>query len=320
MKRLASLAGSVLALLCLGFFVHTLAKHWSGLRDIAVGPQVYGGMAAALALYGATYLTGGKSWQLVLHSLGNQLDYRSSLGILTISQLAKYLPGNVGHHFGRVLLARRVGVDTDIAITSIGLDTMLAVSASVFCALGAAQFLPEISARYGIAVGRNLAVALVVGALAVSVALAFSVPRTHLTNATRRCRGLVARGNRLRSAMAWFQYLANFLLGATALGCISATLAPQALPAFSSLIGIYSIAWLIGFLIPGAPAGLGVREALLVLGLSPALGQDAATATTALFRVVTVAGDGMAFAIGYVTASPGIRRAGAIGVESERTK
>lgn len=320
MKRFASLAGGLLALLCLGFFVHALGEHWSGIRDIPLGAKAYGGMAAALALYCATYLTGAKSWQLILRSLGSQLDYRGSLGILTISQFAKYLPGNVGHHFGRVLLARRVGVGTDVAITSVGLDTVLAVSAAAFCAFGAIQLLPEIGTRYGFAVGRNVGIAMAASAIVIGIALAFPVPRDHLAGAVRRCRNLVARGNRTRSAVAWFQYLINFALGAAALGCISAVLATQALPGLPNLIGIYAVAWLIGFLVPGAPAGLGVREALLVLGLSPLLGQDVAAATTALFRVVTVAGDGIVFALGWATAQPHIRRAGAISAGSEKTK
>lgn len=320
MKRFASLAGGLLALLCLGFFFHALTKQWSGIRDISLSPRVYGGMAAALALYSATYVTSAKSWQLILRSLNNWLDYHSALSILTISQFAKYLPGNVGHHFGRVLLARRVGIDTDVAITSVGLDTVLAMAAASFCALGAVQLLPEIGARYGFAIGRNLAMVLGAGALVVGLALAVPLMRGHLTGAMRRCRNLVAHGNRMRSALAWFQYLLNFALGAAALACISAALAPQVLPGLASLIGIYSVAWLIGFLVPGAPAGLGVREVLLVLGLSPSLGLEVATAVTALFRVVTVAGDGIAFALGWATASPRIRRLGTNSVGSQGTQ
>lgn len=320
MKRFASLAGGLLALLCLGFFVHALGEHWSGIRNIPLGAKAYGGMAAALALYSATYLTSAKSWQLLLHSLGSPLDYRRCLGILTISQFAKYLPGNVGHHFGRVLLARRVGVGMDVSVTSVGLDTVLAVSAAAFCALGAIQLLPEIGARYGFALGRNAAIAAIASAIVIGTALAFPVLRNHLAWAMRRCRNLVARGNRVRSAAAWFQYVINFALGAAALGCISAALVLQAPPGLSNLMGIYAVAWLIGFLVPGAPAGLGVRETLLVLGLSPLLGQDVAAATTALFRIVTVAGDGIVFALGWATAHSQIRRAGSINAGSERTK
>jgi glycosyltransferase 2 family protein len=319
-KRFASLAGGLLAVVCLGFFAHAVGKHWQAIRDIPLDATVYGSMAGALVLYCATYVTGAKSWQLILHSLGSRIDYRESLCILTISQFAKYLPGNVGHHFGRVLLARRAGIGTDTAITSVGLDTVLAVSAAALCALGALQMLPEIFGRYGFAVGRNVAIVIATGAIIVGIALAFPAARGHLAGAMRHCRNLVAHGNRARSAKAWVLYLINFALGAAALGCISAALTTEALPGFANVIGIYAVAWLVGFLVPGAPAGLGVREALLVLGLSPLLGQDAATATTALLRVVTVAGDGIAFALGWATAHPHIRRIVTTSAGSERTK
>lgn len=38
----------------------------------------------------------------------------------------------------------------------------------------------------------------------------------------------------------------------------------------AKLIGIEAAAWLVGFVVPGAPGGLGVREAVLIAGLSAA--------------------------------------------------
>lgn len=306
MRRAASLAGAVFAVFCLGFFLHALGKHWAAIGEIPWGPKLWLGMASALTLYGATFLTGARSWQLVLRSLSERIDYRQAVGILTISQFAKYLPGNVGHHFGRVLLARRIGLSADVGITSIGLDTVIAISSAAVCMIGALHLLPEISARYGSALVRNLVLGAVLIVCMALLALAFPISRRHLGNALRRCSKLGAAGNRARTAMAWFQYVVSFALGALALGSITAALG-AGFPPIVSLIGIYATAWLIGFLVPGAPAGLGVREALLVLGLSPLVGADAATAATALFRVVTVAGDGIAFALGWATASRDIR-------------
>lgn len=312
MRRVASLLGGLVALLCLGFFLRALVRHWSDIGEISLGTQAYAGMAIALALYLATYLTGAKSWQLVLRSLEAAPGYRRALGILAVSQFGKYLPGNVGHHFGRVLLARRVGLRDEIVVTSIGLEAVLAVvSASAF-ALGALHLLPDLGERYGVALARNVAIAFAVVAMALLLALAMPRLRGHLGRAVRRCSELVAARNRQRTAMALLQYAASFVLGAAALGAIGMGLG-AALPPFFTLVGVYAVAWLAGFLLPGAPAGLGVREALLVLGLSPMLGQEAATAATALFRVVTVAGDGLMFGLGWALAGTELRRPSATG-------
>ena len=53
----------------------------------------------------------------------------------------------------------------------------------------------------------------------------------------------------------------------------------------------YAAAWLAGTLMPGAPAGMGVREMVLTLELEPALGSTQAAALALALRLVTTAGD-----------------------------
>ena len=62
--------------------------------------------------------------------------------------------------------------------------------------------------------------------------------------------------------------------------------------------GLFSLAWIAGFLTPGAPAGLGIREAILVAALGATYGAGIAVGLTLLLRMVTLRGDGLAFAGG----------------------
>ena len=62
----------------------------------------------------------------------------------------------------------------------------------------------------------------------------------------------------------------------------------------------YSIAWVLGFLVPGAPGGIGVREMVLTVLLSPSVGRDAVVAVSILHRLVTVAGDFAAYLLRLV--------------------
>ena len=59
-----------------------------------------------------------------------------------------------------------------------------------------------------------------------------------------------------------------------------------------ALIGIVTAAWLIGFILPGAPGGIGVRDVVLVSGLST-LGLAPETSVTLALshRIMTVIGD-----------------------------
>lgn len=67
------------------------------------------------------------------------------------------------------------------------------------------------------------------------------------------------------------------------------------------VIGIaYLIAWLAGFVIPGAPGGIGVREGVLVLLLAGHPGGEAAGLALGIgMRAVTTFGDVLSGAVGY---------------------
>ena len=71
-------------------------------------------------------------------------------------------------------------------------------------------------------------------------------------------------------------------------------------PGFSYLLGAYTFAWLVGFVVPFAPSGLGVREATLIALVAPVVGVAPATALTVGLRLANVAGDFLA--IGAVEA------------------
>jgi uncharacterized membrane protein YbhN (UPF0104 family) len=57
-------------------------------------------------------------------------------------------------------------------------------------------------------------------------------------------------------------------------------------------------AWLFGYIVPGAPAGLGVREAGLVALLGPMLGHGVVATAALLWRMASLAGDCIVFVIG----------------------
>ena len=64
-----------------------------------------------------------------------------------------------------------------------------------------------------------------------------------------------------------------------------------------SLLAAFALAWTAGLVIPGAPAGLGVFELVLVLRLGGVVQEEAALLATALgYRVASTMGDALAAA------------------------
>jgi len=63
----------------------------------------------------------------------------------------------------------------------------------------------------------------------------------------------------------------------------------------AQMMAAYVTAWVLGFIVPGAPGGIGVRELVLTLLLSQAAGGEQAAALGILHRVITVIGDFAAY-------------------------
>ncbi|MEW8584710.1 MAG: hypothetical protein AB2531_03020, partial [Candidatus Thiodiazotropha sp.] len=51
------------------------------------------------------------------------------------------------------------------------------------------------------------------------------------------------------------------------------------------IIGLYAFSYAVGFAVPFAPAGIGIRESVLVLGLAPYLDVNSAIVLAALNRI-----------------------------------
>jgi uncharacterized membrane protein YbhN (UPF0104 family) len=74
-------------------------------------------------------------------------------------------------------------------------------------------------------------------------------------------------------------------------------------------ISLFAAGWIAGFLTPGAPAGLGVRDAILLAGLTPLYGGREAVGITLVLRLVTTVGDGIGFLLATLArgqVSPGV--------------
>jgi uncharacterized membrane protein YbhN (UPF0104 family) len=95
-------------------------------------------------------------------------------------------------------------------------------------------------------------------------------------------------------------YIAGYALVGTAAVAIAASLVPLGAQDGVLICGAYSLAWIIGFLIPGAPGGLGIRESALVLLLAGAFPKDVVLLIALLARLASIGADVLAFIVGLL--------------------
>jgi uncharacterized membrane protein YbhN (UPF0104 family) len=95
-----------------------------------------------------------------------------------------------------------------------------------------------------------------------------------------------------------FLLVAGFLLVATVWYVSGITGESQTL----AIVGTFAVSWVAGLLTPGAPAGVGIREAVMILALKTLVGEPEAVATALLFRLITTIGDVLFFLTSYAFA------------------
>lgn len=295
-RALLTIAGSILCIVSIVFFSGIVRRHWDSISSIEWDQSILRGNATALLLYIATYPVMALAWGLALRALGTSIPFPRRLRIVLLSQFGKYLPGNVGQHVGRVALARDAGIAMPKAISSVLVDTLAVMVAAALCSLPVLDIAWVSLRRSSTAILHT--VALLGCLLVLAAALAFAVRwfRRFALEQIGLLRVIYVEKRYHFLLGAALGYCVNFLLGALALLAIAHGLAPGGTSfAIIRVTGVYAAAWLLGFLVPGAPAGLGIREVVLFLGLTPILGAPSATTSSALLRVVTTLGDGILF-------------------------
>jgi hypothetical protein len=203
-----------------------------------------------------------------------------------VTQFGKYLPGNVVQYIGRHAVLRRWGLSHTSLLACAVAEAGLLVSASLIWGAGLIdQLIPGLP-------GWTVATAVVLASLAVVIVLA-RLRRSWNWLSTRLPAFLP--GNLLVAGafyLFFFGVMAFTLeLVARPLGDFAQT-SPLLLPATAAL------SWVAGYLVIGAPAGIGVREAVFLLLLKGYLPQDDTLLLVAGFRLATFAGDLLAFLAG----------------------
>ncbi|NNG02899.1 MAG: hypothetical protein HKM95_02205 [Inquilinus sp.] len=285
----------IVAIACVFVIQRLIASNvWDGIAGN--GP----GLIAALAIGGVVYALSGfllaEAWLRLLRISGApKAPRRDSLGIYARTQIAKYLPGNVFHFVGRHISGRGLGIDHGTMLYATWFESVGLISAAaVLALLGLSIWGGSESLAPWMAVGLAILV------LCIPFAMAAALPTlTRLLKlappTTSRDRGMVEAALRLVPS-----YLLQCLFFASAgilLWLLGRALGGNPPIMIAAFIAATAGAWIGGFVVPGAAAGIGVREALLIVALT-AIDVRNAELIAVSFRAVTLTGDLFFFLMG----------------------
>lgn len=304
MKRIHRTLGLAIGIIATAAFVWYAAQAMRG-QDLSgyTSARSLLGIAAAAFFYVSIIPVSALAWRLLLRSMGVERSWRDLIEIMAITQIAKYMPGNVGVHLGRAGMSIVRGIPSRPVVVSMLIETALAVGAALIIGLAGLALSSRGSSALASELRDPLWISgLVLAAVAAAVVVYRCLARPLLQRIAPRHAGLLATGPTptapvvVRTLSA---YAANYVFIGVGLTAMANIMLPDAAHEPALLCASFALAWVAGFFTPGAPAGLGVREGLMLVILGTSYASADALALTIAFRLATMLGDMILFLAGY---------------------
>jgi glycosyltransferase 2 family protein len=280
-KRALHWAGSILALVGVAFVAQRLWSYGADIRPGRLGTAQWIGIAVLSVVYGASNLLLALAWRHLLNGFGHRRPVAWTVRVFGISQIAKYLPGNIFHLAGRQAMGMADGVPGWILARSMAWELGLLMLAGCLFLF---PLLPLL--RPGIPAA----------AAAAGFLLAASVCLLLLWRLVNRDMALAMAWHGVFLFASGLIFLATYLLVAPPGGTAPMVLLPL-------MVAAFVIAWLAGLLTPGAPAGVGVREMVMILLMAPLVPEAALVFAVVLSRIITVCGDTLFYLAAHLKAT-----------------
>jgi len=290
--RICGLAVSLIAVAWIGMrFAQSGALDLLTTADITPLHLALALLAGAISYALAACILAFAWWRMMTALSTQPVPARPIMATYALSQYGKYLPGNVAHYAVRHAWSRRYGLKHG----ELGLASILEAALLLLAALCLTLLADTSQLRVLSILDPRLAIALLVLMLVVlGIALHFArrkdfIARFHIP----------ALPPTSVLAFCFACYLVFLTLCAALLDGLAHVLG-IGIDSFAMLLAASAASWLAGFVVIGAPGGLGVREAAFVALAGGAIGESQALLLIGFFRVVTFLGDTLFFAAGAV--------------------
>lgn len=301
-SRLKPLLRWVVLGLVLFVLATVLRDHWQDIAAIRVDAAGWRCLAIALMITLLAHICAGWVWsQLLRRDFQQPVPTRHLIQAYLQTNIAKYLPGNIWHYYGRISAATTAGASLETATVSVVLEPLLMAAAALLVALlgGAA-----IAQRYN-----NWVILLQGLILAVTLAAIRPQSLNPLIQRLAKLKHKALPSAAIAAPARLNHYPFRALLGNVLFLLLRATgflLAFRAVSVFEVsqiplLLSGFSLAWLLGLVVPGAPGGLGIFEVVAIALLGHLFPAGILLAVVALYRFVSVTAEAIGAGLAWLS-------------------
>ncbi|RKX22951.1 MAG: hypothetical protein DRP45_10995 [Candidatus Zixiibacteriota bacterium] len=285
MKKILVFALKVILTVAVLYFVgRQVWDNWDeiGTHDWQVD---YFDLVLSLILAQAALFFFSTSWKSIVSGFGHRVTPTVSFKICYLSNLGRYIPGKVWQVFGMLYLAKKEGVPEEQTAASFVLFQLFTIPASILVYVLAAQIEPAIMTDKVALLGRGGSLAISALMLAICAVLIFW-PQPILKGVNK----IFAKLGRPTAsfeldksvaALVFAGYFAGWILFGLAFWLFLRSILGNSAPSATAAVGLYNVAYQIGYLALFAPGGFGPREFVMGALLIPFVGPIAAAVAVA---------------------------------------
>lgn len=247
--------------------------------------------------YVAVVFISSYAWKTTLQFINKgRISLKEITGVYVKSNIGKYLPGNVMHFAGRNILAGKLGFkQLDITFCTIIEIIMLIftdfILSFIFAMKNFKTVLIFLYSKINPSIVYGVATALILLIILVSWIL---IKKSRFVENYRH----LFTKDFLKLLLKLFCiYSVTLIISGVFLVMILKLIFGYNITVhmFMITISAYTISWVSGYIVPGAPGGIGVRESVLLLMLEPLYTKDIALLASILLRITSILGDLIAF-------------------------
>ncbi|MGB5592474.1 MAG: lysylphosphatidylglycerol synthase domain-containing protein [Crocosphaera sp.] len=285
------------------FIIATFRNHWQAVTEIRLNYQGWLFLFLALIVTILAHIWSGIVWIWILKLFKQSFDYKWGLKVYLITNIYKYLPGNVGHFYGRINAVSQQGISLSVASLSVLLEPLLmAASALLIALLSHGIGLIEMTKNMNILLLQSLILMIVligIHPFILNKLIGFLNRRNNRESGTENTVYLETYPGLILLGEVGFLLLRG--LGFILVSMAFTVITFQQIPV---LISAFSFAWLLGLIIPGAPGGMGVFEATIIALLETSTFPiEVVLSTIAILRIISILAELIGAGLGYLVDS-----------------
>lgn len=295
-KKILKSIGNIVTIIAIIFIITRLLQsdfdYSQLLENKNIFPTIIITLVQAIIVVTNTY-----PWKKLVELLARvKLPYFDTIVVYVKANLMKYVPGNVFQYVGRNDLAVRRNIPHLKVATATILDVGMTVLSAFLISL---FFLYNYIIEFFKTINAPTFIWLLILIIIIAFIVLLLIFKDKINIKLKKYRYLVSKESIITLSKCLIYYIFVMLLSSLMYMIVIIFILDVRIDneLFFKLFSAYTLSWLVGFITPGAPAGIGIKEAVMVSVTGGTIDTAVVALSMVILRILATLADGLAFLV-----------------------